>query len=88
MSPNMAQGASLAVEDAIVLAETMSERSSPDEGLSSFVLRRTQRISGVREATHRRDKTRALPPTFRDLVLRVAGKRIFSAHYRPLLEDP
>jgi 2-polyprenyl-6-methoxyphenol hydroxylase-like FAD-dependent oxidoreductase len=88
MSPNMAQGASLAVEDAVVLAETISERSSPDEAMSSFSLRRVPRISGVREATHHRDKTRALPPTFRDLVLRVAGRRIFSAHYRPLLEEP
>jgi 2-polyprenyl-6-methoxyphenol hydroxylase-like FAD-dependent oxidoreductase len=88
MSPNMAEGASLALEDAIVLAETISERSSPGESLSSFALRRSPRISGVREATHRRDKTRALPPTVRDLVLRVLGKRIFSSHYRSLLEEP
>jgi 2-polyprenyl-6-methoxyphenol hydroxylase-like FAD-dependent oxidoreductase len=88
MSPNMAEGASLALEDAIVLAETISERSSPKESLSAFAVRRSPRISGVREATHRRDKTRALPPTFRDILLRVAGKRIFSGHYRPLLEEP
>jgi 2-polyprenyl-6-methoxyphenol hydroxylase-like FAD-dependent oxidoreductase len=88
MSPNMAQGASLALEDAIVLAETISEQSSPDESLSSFALRRSPRISGVREATHRRDKTRALPPTLRDILLRVAGRKIFSAHYRPLLQKP
>ncbi len=88
MSPNMAQGASLALEDAIVLAETISRQSSPEESLSAYSRRRKPRINGVLEATHRRDKTRALPQTFRDLVLRVAGKRIFSAHYRPLLEDP
>ena len=88
MSPNMAQGASLALEDAIVLAESISERSSPEESLSSFALRRMPRINGVREATHHRDRTRALPPTVRDLVLRVVGKRIFSAHYRSLLEEP
>jgi 2-polyprenyl-6-methoxyphenol hydroxylase-like FAD-dependent oxidoreductase len=88
MSPNMAQGASLALEDAIVLAETISERSSPEEGLSSFALRRSPRIGGVREATHRRDKTRALPPTLRDILLRVAGRRIFGANYRPLLKEP
>jgi len=88
MSPNMAQGASLALEDAIVLAETLGTRSTPAESLASYSLRRSPRISGVREATHRRDKTRGLPPTVRDLVLRVAGKRIFSAHYRPLLEEP
>jgi len=88
MSPNMAQGASLALEDAIVLAETIGEWSSPDEGLSPFAQRRSPRIGGVREATHRRDKTRALPPTFRDILLRVGGKRIFGANYRPLLTEP
>jgi FAD-dependent urate hydroxylase len=67
MSPNMAQGASLALEDAIVLSETLGTRSTPAEGLSSYSLRRTPRISGVREATHRRDRTRGLPPMVRDL---------------------
>ena len=88
MSPNMAEGASLALEDAVVLAETISAGRSPEEGLSSFALRRTRRIGWVREMTHRRDRTRSLPPAVRDLVLRVAGKRIFKANYRPLAEEP
>jgi hypothetical protein len=31
---------------------------------------------------------RALPPAVRDLVLRMAGKGIFKANYRPLFEEP
>ena len=88
MSPNMAEGASLAIEDAVILAETIAEGRSLDESLSSFAHRRDPRISLVREMTHRRDKTRALPPALRDLVLRIAGKRIFMANYRPLVEEP
>jgi FAD-dependent urate hydroxylase len=88
MSPNMAEGASLALEDAVVLAETIAAEQSLDESLSSFAARRTPRISWVREMTHRRDRMRALPPAVRDLVLRMAGTRIFKANYRRLIEEP
>ena len=33
-------------------------------------------------------RTRYLPPTIRDNVLRVFGRRIMHANYRPLLDDP
>jgi hypothetical protein len=38
--------------------------------------------------THRRDRTRNLPPALRNLVLRRWGRNIFHANYRPLLELP
>jgi len=88
MSPNMAEGASLALEDAVVLAESIAAERSVNESLASFERRRSPRIGHVRAATHRRDRTRALPPVVRDAVLRLAGKRIFYANYRPLIEAP
>jgi FAD-dependent urate hydroxylase len=88
MSPNMAQGAALAFEDALVLAGALGEAGSVAEALASFVARRHPRASWVRAQTHRRDRTRRLPPPVRDPFLRAFGERIFRSNYRPLLEPP
>jgi 2-polyprenyl-6-methoxyphenol hydroxylase-like FAD-dependent oxidoreductase len=87
-SPNMAQGASMAMEDALVLAEVLATRQPVTAGLAAFERRRVGRVRWVREQTHRRDRTRALPPPIRNCVLRVAGERIFRANNRPLREKP
>lgn len=86
-SPNMAQGAAMAVEDALVLAEEGAARPL-SEALAAFAARRAPRTSWVREQTHRRDRTRGLPPPVRNAVLRLAGERIYRANYRPLLAEP
>jgi len=83
MSPNMAQGAGLALEDAIVLAETVS-RGLP---LEAYEARRRPRIEFVRAQTHRRDRMRSLAPPLRNAVLRLAGGRIYRGNYTPLLEQ-
>jgi FAD-dependent urate hydroxylase len=84
MSPNMAQGAGLALEDAIVLAETVS-RGLP---LEAYEARRRPRVEFVRAQTHRRDRTRSLTPLLRNAALRLAGGRIYRGNYTPLLEEP
>jgi FAD-dependent urate hydroxylase len=86
MSPNMAQGAALAFEDALVLAGCLGEAGSVAEALAGFVARRHPRASWVRAQTHRRDQTRNLPPLVRDPLLRAFGERIFRSNYRPLLD--
>jgi FAD-dependent urate hydroxylase len=86
MSPNMAQGAALAFEDALVLAACLGEAGSVADALAGFVARRHPRTSWVRAQTHRRDRTRRLPPLVRDPLLRAFGERIFRSNYRPLLE--
>lgn len=88
MSPNIAEGVSMALEDALVLAETAADGRPPDRCLSAFRERRVPRVRRVREQTHRRDGTRRLPPIVRNLVLRVAGQRTFRSNYRPLMRDP
>jgi FAD-dependent urate hydroxylase len=85
MSPNMAEGASLAFEDAVVLAACLRGADSVREALTAFVARRSPRTGWVRAQTHRRDRTRDLPPVLRNLTLRTLGGRIFRSHYRPLL---
>jgi FAD-dependent urate hydroxylase len=86
MSPNMAQGASLAFEDALELAACLRDAISVAEAGAELAARRCGRTRWVRERTHRRDRTRGLPPAVRNLVLRSAARRIFQADYRPLLE--
>ena len=88
MSPNMAQGAALAFEDALVLAACLTKANSVAEALAGFVARRHPRASWVRAQTHRRDKTRDLPPLLRDPLLRAFGRRIFRSNYQPLLANP
>jgi 2-polyprenyl-6-methoxyphenol hydroxylase-like FAD-dependent oxidoreductase len=83
-SPNMAQGAGLAIEDAIVLAETLRSATSLTEALTTFERRRRPRTDWVREQTHRRDRARGLPPALRNLLLRRFGGRMQRANYRPL----
>jgi 2-polyprenyl-6-methoxyphenol hydroxylase-like FAD-dependent oxidoreductase len=85
MSPNMAEGASLAFEDALVLAACVrGDAATVQQALAGFVARRSPRTGWVRAQTHRRDRTRDLPPALRNLTLRTLGRRIFQSNYRPL----
>jgi 2-polyprenyl-6-methoxyphenol hydroxylase-like FAD-dependent oxidoreductase len=87
MSPSMAQGVALAVEDALVLAETLS--SLPvEQALSAYQERRAPRIAWVRAQAHRRDSTRGLTPAVRDKLLRLTGRRVALAGRRELLAMP
>ena len=86
-SPNMAQGAAMALEDALVLADLLATSQDIDEALTEYRQRRTARVTWVQEQTHRRDRTRNLPPIIRNITLRLAGKRIYQSNYRPL-RDP
>jgi 2-polyprenyl-6-methoxyphenol hydroxylase-like FAD-dependent oxidoreductase len=86
-SPNMAQGAAMAVEDALVLAERL-DAEPVDEALLAYERRRKPRVAWVQEQTHRRDRTRSLPPVIRNLTLRLAAERIFRSNYEPLRDQP
>jgi FAD-dependent urate hydroxylase len=87
-SPNMAQGAAMALEDALVLADCLREMRAMPDALAAFEARRRPRTDWVRAQTHRRDHTRYLPPAVRDSVVRLFGRRIMQANYRPLLDEP
>ena len=87
-SPNMAQGAAMALEDAIVLAESLTAAAGITEALAGYERRRRPRTDWVLAQTHRRDRARTLPPPVRALVLKRFGHRIFDSNYRPLREQP
>jgi FAD-dependent urate hydroxylase len=87
-SPNMAEGAAMALEDGLVLAECLASERGIAQPMARFQARRRPRTQWVLAQTHRRDRTRNLPPALRNLVLRRWGRNIFHANYSPLLELP
>jgi 2-polyprenyl-6-methoxyphenol hydroxylase-like FAD-dependent oxidoreductase len=87
-SPNMAQGAAMAVEDALVLAETLAADQPLERALAGYEHRRKARVAWVQEQIHRRDRTRHLAPMVRNLTLRLAAERIFRSNYGPLRAVP
>ncbi len=87
-SPNMAQGAAMALEDALVLARCLRDIRAIPDALAAFEARRRPRTDWILAQTHRRDRTRYLPPSVRDNVLRLLGRRIVHANHRPLLHEP
>jgi FAD-dependent urate hydroxylase len=86
-APTLAQGAAMALEDAVVLGDVL--KATPDDvpaALHAFEQRRHDRCRQVRERTRERDSTRDVPPAERDPMLRRRGRRIFADQYRGLVE--
>jgi 2-polyprenyl-6-methoxyphenol hydroxylase-like FAD-dependent oxidoreductase len=89
MSPNMACGVAMAVEDALVLAELLAgAAASTPATLALFQQRRAGRVRWVRSQTDRRDRLRRLPGVIRNGFLRCFAERTYHANYRPLLAPP
>ena len=87
-SPNMAEGAAMAIEDGLVFAECLASERGIAEAMASFRARRRPRTQWVMAQTHRRDRTRNLPSALRNLIVRRWGRNIFHSNYRPLLQPP
>jgi FAD-dependent urate hydroxylase len=87
-SPNMAEGAAMALEDALVLGECLRAHEAVPAALAAFEARRRPRTDWVQAQTHRRDRTRYLPAALRNAVLRAFGRKIFRSNYRPLRGAP
>lgn len=87
-SPNMAEGAGMAVEDGLVLAESLTAAGTIAEALAAYERRRRPRTDWVLAQTHRRDGTRRLPPALRNLALSRFGRQMFLAHHGPLRDPP
>lgn len=87
-SPNMAQGVAMAVEDALVLAETLAGEGNTADLLENYRQRRLPRTRWVQARTHRRDRTRSLAPVVRNTVLRLAAHRLYERDYAQLRDLP
>lgn len=88
MSPNMACGVAMALEDALVLADIIVQPGHPTDILPELVQRRSARVHWVRRQTNQRDRLRRLPSFVRTFALRRLTEKTYRANYRPLLSPP
>jgi len=84
-SPSMAEGAGMAIEDALVLAKVLAASGSPDAALAAYTARRRPRVDWVQRQCVARDRMRTLPTPARNGVLRLLGNRLYRRSYTPLL---
>ena len=82
--PVWAQGAALALEDAIVLADLLAERGDWSGVGAEFERMRRPRVAHVQAATDKMSRLAALPSRLRDMVAPVLGPRTYRDAYRPL----
>ena len=84
-SPSMAEGAGMAMEDALVLAEMLALNQNAETALSLYEQRRQPRVRWVQQQCVARDKMRALPSWARTSILKLFGNRLYKRSYGPLL---
>jgi 2-polyprenyl-6-methoxyphenol hydroxylase-like FAD-dependent oxidoreductase len=84
----MAQGACMALEDALVLSEILASGGAVADQLIAFSERRRARTRWVQRRTHRRDRVRSLPAWLRNITLRWSAARMYRSDYEPLFSDP
>ena len=84
-SPSMAEGAGMALEDALVLAEALAAEANLDTALAAYTARRRPRVDWVQAQCTARDRMRTLPGPARNAVVRLFSRRLYRRGYKPLL---
>jgi 2-polyprenyl-6-methoxyphenol hydroxylase-like FAD-dependent oxidoreductase len=79
-----AQGAALALEDALVLAELLATHEDWSQVGSAYERQRRPRVTHVQAMTDRLSRAAALPTWLRDAILPFVGPRSYRETYRPL----
>lgn len=85
-SPSIAEGAAMAMEDALVLAETLNATADISDALAGYMRRRKPRVDWVQKQCVARDKMRRLPAWGRIPLLKLAGNMLYRRSYLPLAE--
>ena len=86
--PHMGQGACMAMEDAVVLAELLAEADTVEDAGSAFVTRRRPRADWVQAQSRAALQFWLLPPATRDAALRSRGDEAMRVRYAPLRPPP
>ncbi|MGA7805139.1 FAD-dependent monooxygenase [Bradyrhizobium sp.] len=86
-SPNMASGAAMAFEDALVLSKLIVSGQDVAKVTNEYTNQRIARIRWLHEQTRQRDRIRNLPPLVRNLMTRFLAKSAYRANYAPLVEE-
>jgi len=87
-SPMMGQGGSLAIEDAVVLAELLRSADTVERALEDYVVRRSPRVRWVREQSRIAGESLRMPVSARNAVLRARGDEMMRQRFAPLIEPP
>jgi 2-polyprenyl-6-methoxyphenol hydroxylase-like FAD-dependent oxidoreductase len=85
--PVWAQGAALAAEDALVLADLLGQRGDWSAAGDEFERRRRRRVQHVQAMTDKLSHAARLPVWLRDGLLPIIGPKTYRQTYRPL-RDP
>ena len=85
-SPSMAEGGGMALEDALVLAETIAAEPSLDTALAAYEARRRPRVEWVQAQCEARDRMRTLPALARSAIVKLLGQTLYRRSYTPLLK--
>lgn len=83
-APVWAQGAALALEDALVLADLLARSNDWTAVGAEFERLRRPRVTHVQAATNKMSRLAAMPVRLRDLVAPVLGPRAYRQTYGPL----
>jgi 2-polyprenyl-6-methoxyphenol hydroxylase-like FAD-dependent oxidoreductase len=87
-APVWAQGAALAIEDAIVLADLLATGDDWSHVGAAYEQQRRPRVAHVQKMTDRMSRIARLPIWFRDTIAPVVGPRSYRETYGPLREFP
>lgn len=86
-APVWAQGAAMAIEDAVVLAEIFEERGRTNIA-RLFEQRRLPRVGHVQRMTDHFSRAARLPTPLRNFLMPLIGPVSYRRTYRPLRESP
>jgi FAD-dependent urate hydroxylase len=86
--PTMGEGGSMAMEDALVLAEVLRAAQSVERALDTYVARRRPRVDWVAQQSREIATNFRLPPAVLAAALRERGDQEMRERYRPLVPAP
>jgi FAD-dependent urate hydroxylase len=86
--PHMGEGGSMAVEDALVLAEVLRKTDTIEAALLAYQERRRPRVEWIQDQSLAAAQAWGLPPAIRDGVLRERGDQMLRERYEPLQAEP
>jgi 2-polyprenyl-6-methoxyphenol hydroxylase-like FAD-dependent oxidoreductase len=87
-SPMMGQGGSMAMEDALVLAQLLHSTDDWQRALEMFAIRRRARVNLVQAHSRAIGNMLAMAPRVRNAALRERGKQAFYERFEPLVAPP
>ncbi len=88
MPPLMAQGASSALEDALVLTKLLKDGNELTDFATLFTIERKARIEWTKKRNDRREKLGKLPFWIAKIGLKLMGEKPWIEDYRPLAKTP